>query len=396
MILATSLTGSTQAASQPAKASGSSTVQRRDLVGPTPVGHAQLRRSADGVQPHQRHRHVAAARSGDRGRRDSVPRRRRAGGPVRRSVPAYRDLSASDTAGRNVGELTQNLKALGFDPRSTRSPSTTRSTRRPRRRGALAAVGRRDRDRDDRWARSCSCRVRSGSPPWMRSSDRRWLRRIRRRGSDAPPRRRRRRRRRRVRGPDDVVRRRLGRLVVQAGLVRRSEAADVPPTRAPASRAEPDQRQPEQRQDPGVQAGSGSGSGSGNGAEPTRASRPGDAAALLALLKAETSLQSSTPTRRRLVLGSTSGGRAGDNHGPGRKRPWRRWRLRAGRFRERRHRRISLRVPAAVSPGARAVRAAQEARAAPEARRRPRRRERCEPCERERQRSCRRPRRSWS
>jgi Putative peptidoglycan binding domain len=118
VILATSLTGSTQAASQPAKASGSSTVQRRDLVETD---------TESGTLSYADSQTVFNRVSGTVTALPTVGQVIKAGGTLYRvdgapvvlfngGVPAYRDLSASDTAGADVKELKQNLKALGFDP----------------------------------------------------------------------------------------------------------------------------------------------------------------------------------------------------------------------------------------------------------------------------------------
>ena len=118
VILATSLTGSTQAASQAAKASGSSTVQRRDLVETD---------TESGTLSYADPQTVFNRISGTVTSLPAVGQVIKAGGTLYRvdgapvvlfngSVPAYRDLSAGDTAGSDVRELKQNLKALGFDP----------------------------------------------------------------------------------------------------------------------------------------------------------------------------------------------------------------------------------------------------------------------------------------
>ncbi len=118
VILATSLTGSTQAASQAAKASGSSTVQRRDLVETD---------TESGTLSYADPQTVFNRISGTVTSLPAVGQVIKAGGTLYRVdgapvvlfngiVPAYRDLSAGDTAGSDVKELKQNLKALGFDP----------------------------------------------------------------------------------------------------------------------------------------------------------------------------------------------------------------------------------------------------------------------------------------
>ena len=119
MILATSLTGSTQAASQPAKASGSSTVQRRDLVetdtesGTLSYADPQtvFNRISGTVTS------LPAVGQVIEAGRDPVSRRRRAGRPVQRQRARLpRPVRRATRPGADVKELKQNLKALGFDP----------------------------------------------------------------------------------------------------------------------------------------------------------------------------------------------------------------------------------------------------------------------------------------
>ena len=86
------------------------------------------------------------------------------------TVPAYRDLSASDTDGADVKELKQNLKALGFDPdheitvNDTFDAATTTAVERWQQRSARPRPGR------SRSARLCSCPALSGSPRSTRCS----------------------------------------------------------------------------------------------------------------------------------------------------------------------------------------------------------------------------------
>ena len=94
---------------------------------------------------------------------------------------------------------------------------------------------------------------------------------------------------------------------------------------------------------PACKPASGSGSGSGNGAGRTTQGQPTGQtlAALLALLKAQTLELQHSHTAGGSSSAPTSGGRAGGTTtAQAGSWPWRRWRLRAGRFRERRHRRI--------------------------------------------------------
>ena len=118
VILATSLTGSTEAASQPAKPSGSSTVQRRDLVETD---------TESGTLSYANPQTVFNRISGTVTWLPAIGQVVKPGGTLYRvdgapvvlfdgTVPAYRDLSASDTDGADIKELKQNLKALGFDP----------------------------------------------------------------------------------------------------------------------------------------------------------------------------------------------------------------------------------------------------------------------------------------
>ena len=347
VILATSLTGSTEAASQPAKPSGSSTVQRRDLVETD---------TESGTLSYANPQTVFNRISGTVTWLPAIGQVVKPGGTLYRvdgapvvlfdgTVPAYRDLSASDTDGADIKELKQNLKALGFDPDHEITVNDTFDA------ATTAAV--------ERWQQSVgetqTGTISLGQVAFLPGSQR-------------------------VTSVDAVLGSNGGSGASGSGTAtststtpashaefvdlttspagesdgswskQGSSAAQKPPTcpagegaGQPAPASPPDQRQPDQRQAPGVPAGFRVRIGlrkRGRQDHPGPAHRA-DAGGAAGAAQGADARTSAFPHGRRLVLGSDLRwpGRW-DNHGPGREWPWRRWRLRERRFRERRHRRI--------------------------------------------------------
>ncbi|MGZ6570918.1 MAG: peptidoglycan-binding protein [Solirubrobacteraceae bacterium] len=118
IILASGLTGSTKAAGQPAKAQGSTTVQRRDLVETD---------TESGTLSYANPQTVFNRLSGTITWLPPIGRvikpgqvlYRVDGAPVilfNGTLPAYRDLSEADTDGPDIEQLKRNLRGLGFDP----------------------------------------------------------------------------------------------------------------------------------------------------------------------------------------------------------------------------------------------------------------------------------------
>jgi hypothetical protein len=118
VILSSGLTGSTQAVGQPSKTQGATTVQRRDLIATD---------TESGTLSYARPQTVFNRMSGTVTWLPAIGRVIRPGQTLYKvdgapvvlfdgTVPAYRDLSESDTDGPDIEQLKKNLVALGVDP----------------------------------------------------------------------------------------------------------------------------------------------------------------------------------------------------------------------------------------------------------------------------------------
>jgi Putative peptidoglycan binding domain len=118
LILSSSLTGSTRAAGRASKAQGATTVQRRDLIATD---------TESGTLSYANPQTVFNRMSGTITWLPAIGQVIKPGQTLYKvdgapvvlfngTVPAYRDLSESGTAGPDIEQLKKNLVALGFDP----------------------------------------------------------------------------------------------------------------------------------------------------------------------------------------------------------------------------------------------------------------------------------------
>jgi hypothetical protein len=118
IILASSLTGSTKAAGRPAKAQGSATVQRRDLIA-TDTESGTLSYADPQTVFNRLSGTVTWLPPVGRVIKPGQTLYKVDGAPVvlfNGTLPAYRDLSEADTDGPDIEQLKRNLRSLGFDP----------------------------------------------------------------------------------------------------------------------------------------------------------------------------------------------------------------------------------------------------------------------------------------